>query len=388
MSIRFGALLVMLVVCANHATAQIDVQGLASKSRIDLAVPEAPAFMILGLSSSQVMRPGTLREIAITATDFFRSGDLLPESFSTEFAPRLLADAGDLSLADYRSSAFLYRLRVSLATSSADSARHIALGLRVTLIDDTDLRTDDVFTDQLRAVSAENRARYKSILDHNAIADNQQLFAMLKSMLDLTQERVLTTEEQGDVSMAIRELDESVQHDIVEALWLDLPRNLDGLRSMDSTIDRLRERRKKELWNNSMLELGFAARASSFDSTVGGLWFNAVGAWGTYALPVGSNGNLLIGANTTMRTDSLDDFNVLDASLATRFYWGMNEAKALVEVAANVVDAEYHKLSASAGGELNFLNGFWLEATAGVDLLRIGGSRLKGGLSIRIGTPE
>ncbi|MBC8144513.1 MAG: hypothetical protein H7X80_02940, partial [bacterium] len=52
------------------------------------------------------------------------------------------------------------------------------------------------------------------------------------------------------------------------------------------------------------------------------------------------------------------------------------------------VDAEYHKLSASAGGELNFLNGFWLEATAGVDLLRIGGSKLKGGLSIRIGTPE
>ena len=123
---------------------------LAHEHRMNYSVPDAPAFKLLDTDPSNVLKPTSVRELAIGLSDFLRSDNsiVLPQSFAVEFSPGLLIGGKTLTLAGYRKHPALYRTRLSIATNrpeDAAAATTVAFGIRVTQIDQSDLRTDSEY---------------------------------------------------------------------------------------------------------------------------------------------------------------------------------------------------------------------------------------------------
>lgn len=115
---------------------------LLEKYRFDFAVPDQPAFNILGVNPSNILRPANVSEVAVIVSDLFKDKSLfIPKSISVEVAPFLLIKSGTITFQDYINNTWFNSLRVSVGTtnksSGADSKYNLAIGLRSTIIDNS-----------------------------------------------------------------------------------------------------------------------------------------------------------------------------------------------------------------------------------------------------------
>lgn len=110
-----------------------------------IRTPDAPAFALLGVSPTEIQKPTTPRDLAISLASFI--GDdktiVIPESLAVEVAPYWLKPHDQLTYAEYTKPGLpqLWRnLSLSLATGAqADSAtRLLSLGARTQLSWDDD----------------------------------------------------------------------------------------------------------------------------------------------------------------------------------------------------------------------------------------------------------
>ena len=91
--------------------------SLVKNLRLNFAVPDMPAFQLLGTNPSHILRPSTPREFAVMASDFGLNNDFaLPSSFAAEIAPFILFKSNNLTLSEYDKHSELYSLRVSVGT--------------------------------------------------------------------------------------------------------------------------------------------------------------------------------------------------------------------------------------------------------------------------------
>ena len=156
---------IVMAAWASFATAQ-PTQAISEftlgEATLDLAVPESPAFSALGLTPQQVTRPTSGRELAAS----FLSGIDRNGSFQTglaiDTAPYMLLAGSRITLDHYRNPGqylrrFLARWQLSFATSkgggSGDPSAKIALGMRFTLFDLGDPRTDEELLECLAGVA-------------------------------------------------------------------------------------------------------------------------------------------------------------------------------------------------------------------------------------------
>jgi hypothetical protein len=117
---------------------------------LDLAVPDSPAFAILGLSPETVVRPASPRELATTVLNGVDKRGNLQSGLAVDLAPLFLFSGKTLTYRDYRSSRATQvygRTQVSFATAKgngdADKSLRLATGVRVTLWDAGDPRLDE-----------------------------------------------------------------------------------------------------------------------------------------------------------------------------------------------------------------------------------------------------
>jgi hypothetical protein len=118
---------------------------------VDLSVPDSPAFTVLGLTPEEVARPTTARKLATSLLNGVDRNGVLQTGVAIDTVP-YLALAGQLvTLDDYRKRSnyalrFLARTQVSVGTAKAsdvnDKAMRIGLGVRMTLFDRGDPRSD------------------------------------------------------------------------------------------------------------------------------------------------------------------------------------------------------------------------------------------------------
>lgn len=115
--------------------------------RIDMAIPESPAFAVLDVTPEKVIRPASGRALATSILNGLDSEGNLQRGFALDTRPYLLANGDDLSLQDYRTNGMkraLARLSLSLATASGESdddqADRYSVGLRWTAFDNGDPR--------------------------------------------------------------------------------------------------------------------------------------------------------------------------------------------------------------------------------------------------------
>jgi hypothetical protein len=314
-----------LVSAAQQGAAQADAPtpgSLATLYRANFAVPDAPAFQMLEVDPTTILRPTTVKELAAAVSGFAGSGSSLaiPRAFAIEVAPALLIGGKSLSLKKYNDNAALYRLRLSAATSRPEgsaSPTQIAIGLRVDLIDEADLRTNPGYLHTSTAIATQVNAVYEGARERAGPPP-------------------------APIELTSKETDSIIR-----------------------LQDPLRELWENKKWNARVLEVAAGFRAGTADALGRGLQADEFGGWVTFGTGFGSWGQLLLGGKAATARDTLtSDFSAVGAA-AGRLYAGTNRYKFFVEAGGNWrLGPDEWRLS--GGGEAELIRGGWVSFSAGL----------------------
>lgn len=360
MYFKTGLIIVILFTLLLHAHAQSgDTSMQPGWANLDYYVPESPAFKILGTNPDHILKPTSVRKVALSVGDYFlNTGSVLPKDLSVEISPLLLNSKASLN--DYNQHKFLYRMRLSVGTASnANGSYAIAEGLRFTIIDKSDLRTNTSFLQTITttlgaAVNAEDKAIPAYIKEnHLKMTPVQLREAMEKD--SVLYNKILAFETQYIP-------DKSVPPDSLAAL---------------------REVYRNELWNAPIWEVGVATLQTSKDSLVRNLGFSQIGFWTTAGVPISKKGQLLIGGKLGF-VDSTSWQTT--ASLGVRMYYGNNNIKAFI-AGEYVYKNKTSSAVASAGCQFNIANGLWAQFTINL-VIENGNVSYQPGINFGLGTPE
>jgi hypothetical protein len=152
MTRRIRVVLVLVAMAALVPAASSEAQLASSAVKLvnlDLAVPDSPAFAILGLSPETVVRPSTPRDLATTLLNGVDRRGNLQSGLAVDFAPLFLFGGNGLTYNDYKtrkSTQIWGRTQLSFATAKGvgegDKSLRASAGIRSTLWDKGDPRLD------------------------------------------------------------------------------------------------------------------------------------------------------------------------------------------------------------------------------------------------------
>jgi hypothetical protein len=338
------ALLSVLIVCAAAFT-PADAQVVATQAgtsnspftkdyKVDFAIPDAPAFKLLEVNQSAILRPQTVKALAVAVSGFRGQNNtfVVPREFAVEASPALLIGGRLLPVATYNQKKALYATRVSGATRRDSAGRsQLALGLRYSLVDEQDLRTDTAFV------------------------SDQQVTPLTRRMVDVyraARRRIGPLDDQGNPLPIVLNEEEQKQID-----------------SLNTEIKRIFAAR---YWNAKSAEVAFGARASTLDSLARDPKFDELAAWATYAHPLAKMGQLLLGVKLGSARDTTNAWERSNA-IAGRLYIGSNEAKLFGEaqqaISPGRVTADW---LLNGGVEFRIPRVGWITASGGVESGRDG----------------
>lgn len=131
------------------ATADAPNENLPILGDVDLAVPESPAFTILGLTPQTVVRPASPKEFSTALLNGVDEHGNFQSGLSLDAVPYLIFYGDKISLFDYNKNyltRLLSRTQLSLATTKGttegDKSIRLGLGLHLNVWDKGDPRTD------------------------------------------------------------------------------------------------------------------------------------------------------------------------------------------------------------------------------------------------------
>lgn len=153
-------------------------------ANLDLAVPQSPAFAILGITPDNIIRPGSPRELALSLLNGIGENGAFQSGIAIDTAPYLLFAGKTKTLEDYQNNysvRLLSRTQLSFATSKGaqdkDPSLKLALGLHMTFFDKGDPRLDDEYIGKLSAAFFGSAlGHYINPRDRAAIAAAKQQF--------------------------------------------------------------------------------------------------------------------------------------------------------------------------------------------------------------------
>lgn len=271
------------------------VQIRSYKTSTGLAIPDIPAFKILGDQPSDILRPSSIRDVAVQAGEILANKGALPGSFALESAVLDLVGMGNLSLMQYRTDwkRILGLSRLSIGTTSpVTGGIDVGIGWRATLLDDADPRLETGLDSVLWYTTTEvNRIRSACRIE---LVNTYGVVNVTDAMVDSCA---------GPKLSAFRST------------------------AVDTTIESYLEKN----WNRPIVDAGVAMLSHSVDSTFKGLFATKYQAWLTYGLYVVRKMQLVIGSSAFIAKDSSGIFHDAAVNLGLRFYYGSNDLKAMIE---------------------------------------------------------
>lgn len=321
--------------------------NLAGSYRVDFALPDAPAFTLLDDNPSDILRPSSVKEFALSLSSFIDTstgGFDIPQAFAVEFSPGLLVGGNNLSLSQYQRNPWLYRLRLSAGTrrlNGSAAPSEIAVGIRTSFIDKSDLRTDTALLSRVTAITGQ-------ILQVAAAsvgpppADGSGAAVVTLSSADQAKVDSLNTLLQAEIDNA--------------------------------------QRRAAQQWNGRSLDFAVAALFSSKDSLVKGLQTSELTGWLTWGEGFGTWGQLLLGGKAGVqrgeRGNGVQDSAAADSTtsstmdfataVSARLYIGVNAYKMFTELQWATTEAS-NTLLINGGGEAMLRSGLWVSFGGGVE---------------------
>lgn len=250
----------------------------------DLAVPEAPALSVLGVTPETVIRPTSPRQFAVGLLEGVDPNGELQTGMALEANPFLLLGGNDVTIADYNKNfgtRFLSRIGLSFATSKGsndDESLRLAAGLTVTPWD----RGDPRLSSNLTGCLADRLAPVTSSI--------HQLRAMLQPRFE---EAFDPADEQFDALEASAQDDASkeakmlvlVQQGKEAVSAVAKSAKLPGaeLETAAKAIKKCRTDHEDQSWNASAWNIGLAPALTSADGDVGSLEWSGLAVYSTLA---------------------------------------------------------------------------------------------------------
>lgn len=323
-----------LIGLPSPADAQVFGQApspFAQDYRVDVAVPDAPAFEMLQVGQSSILRPNTLQKLAIAFSDF-RDADgsfQVPGDFAVEFSPAILLAGDDLDRATYEQKKLLHNLRISLATATdslgGGAPSQAAFGLRLTVVNEADMALDPAFISSQQVTPLTRQI----LIVYQAARDRQ-----VQAGIAPTEPIVLTEDER-------------------------------------ETVDRLSEEIKARWtarhWNAESLEFAFGVRATGLDAAASDARVDRYGVFATYANGLGGWGQIILGGRAGAERDDAQSSFSQALSLGARLYLGSNRHKVFLEAQQSIQEGEDGELLLNGGAELRLTDWIWAVGAIGVD---------------------
>lgn len=293
--------------------------------RVNMAVPDNPAFKALGTSDIQLLRPSTPKELALTLSQFYKGSQfIIPTYFGIEIAPyRLATNARPLTdlrkYLEYRSIKSS-RLSVGAVRGLNQSAiSQLSLGYRITIVHEN----------------------YDRIYDELKNAVNNQLNNHLFCLKKLN-----ITEIQYVADSALKEACDHCEEET-----------------------RLKENsapfKDKARWNKGIHDVALSMLWNAKDTLVKTLKSKSFHAWYTAGFSLNTTwAQLLVGANFNynFQPETQNPWNFLPAA---QLFIGANEYKGFIEV-QNRFSSDTSSFYLGTGTEISLLNGVWLQLHLGV----------------------
>ena len=316
--IRRSIILCFFLSSLSVIYSQTDLDTSAAAIRNEYAVPDAPAFNILDEAAGSILKPTSVKQLAFNLSDFLGEDEkiTLPRSFAVEVSPGLLIAGNKLTLKEYRDNSWLYRIRVSLATkrdSTTGSASSLALGIRGSISDDSDLRTNPEYIKEATGLA-------------------EKIVAAIDTMKPGTP--------QSEIDAKREEIEQGFQNK-----WKNW---------------------SEEQWNANIVEWAIAFSGDSRDSLAEDLKFNKVSAWLSGALKVGSWGQLVMGLNAYYQKLVNQNKYKSNLSAAARFYAGMNKLKIYMHLQAIGQESRQPVWVFHSGMEVKLQKGLWADLYGGI----------------------
>ncbi len=327
----------------TETPADLDISAADIVGRLDLDVPDSPAFAILGIAPQNVINPDTPAELA---TAFILGNDNagnMQEGIAVEFRPYLMAKGSDITLGDYYHNQWLSRTAISFSqskgTDDEDRASRQAIGFSFTPIDKRDPLT------------------------------SRRVESCLKTGTDKANKIQLPLENALDAAISTPVLDQVAVDEAREALnnFITIERK----NILEETTDSCLNTHEKDTINAEQLQLGMAyhdSEVESIDESGGAFWIS-------YARPLMA-GSLIAHArysdNLVMAdAANVGQYKVMDQSvLGIRYRQGDDKRAVLFE--ASYVDEEDNTgnlddsySSALVGVEFRLFESLWIQFAFG-----------------------
>jgi hypothetical protein len=357
---RITSLLLLATLLTSSVSAQVDSNSDLTKDfKLDFATPENPAFSILGTTPSTLLRPTNAKEFSSITSDWFSGKPpyVIPRSLGIEISPYLLMTSQKATLADYQKNRPLASLRFSVGTGEDDNTglRNVAFGLRVSPIDEGDMRSDKAYLNSLTNI-ATSIAVYQDSLRAKYLRTNSLILA-----------NVL-----GDAAKK-KEMDIWIYEQTGDSTEYHKQRNKE--------IEAARERYKRDNWNASKLDIAIAVLMNSPDSLLSNAYYKRSSFWLAGAIKPGAknrNAQILLGLNINHEQkvrESIDTtrFHKISFALPARVYVGSNRYKGFVEFQYGfetfLMDDNSWTVQSNTlingGAEINVSDGIWAMLSVG-----------------------
>ena len=330
--------------------------------RMNFAVPDLPAFSILGNQPSDLLRPSSVNELSIITTQFYKNNSItLPQTLSIEIDPGLLIQHNKITLRNYQRNQFLYSIRLSAGSQRNDkNAYNLAIGLRGTIIDKGSLVNDKGFQESVHKMAL----RWFKSDDSIEIISLKKLNATFNTHYG-RRDLPFNSADTIKVPKAYQTFYNKTKSDL--ELWSLFSDSL-----IDIKLKELKKIQKQDHWNALKWDIAVAWLSSSPDSLAKNIKTKRVAAWTTLAVPFWKWGQLLIGVNYTHQwNDTVIDSvrvkeNFGNLAIPLRLYAGKNRLKGFVEVQYKWNGETSHQDGLlNLGAEINPLSGVWLLFNAG-----------------------
>ena len=350
--IVFLGLFAMTAFAQNDPSAdKLEVEAADLIGRLDLDVPDSPAFAIVGISPQNVINPDTPAQLAAAFILGNDGNGNSQEGLALEFRPYLMALGDDITVGDYYHNQWLSRTTLSFVestgTDDADRTDRRAFGLSFTPIDERDPLTSRKVID-----CAESPQDVSEDLA-------QQLIAAI--------EERTTAQNDGDAAAA------AAAQTKIDALTEEQNQFMSGERKelLEERLAGCLIAHQEETRNATQLQLGVAFHESeveNIDESGGALWISYARplAGGSFIAHARYSENLVIAD-----TGNPGQYSVKDETLAgLRFRRGDDRRAILFEAsyvdesdAAGLLDDSYG--TALIGAEFLLLDEIWIQIAIG-----------------------
>ena len=312
---------------------------------LNYAVPESPAFKILGVSPSNILRPATTRDIAVSVGNYLVSnGAAIPNNIAVAISPSIFNPK--VPLTKYKQDQWWYNSAISFGTKqNSDKSYSIALGVSFKVFDGADIRLNDAFRSFVDSAGSLINASFDEFAHKEALK--------MAPVWKVLPEAALT-----EVYNAYNDSNDKNHTTVVN--------DYTGVANAVQQITNMRDSLKKALWNAPVLQIGAAGLLNSKDSLIKDIETPPLfGIWATYGTHFTRSDQLLIGLNwqDSMSVATHQLLNSFNAGL--RLYIGRSDFKGYIQGEGKYMDHQLPTYDAAIGIETTFFGGLWLDFALG-----------------------